>query len=459
MTEARQIDYREWHSLFRQIPAIDVESTRYYRHLKDATWSQYLFPPSTHAVYGNRLLRKLKFDNSPASLRLWGFVLSESERIYRARQAGMKVIAPMGDLGAVTPLIYSFPNTVAFYPDCLWWTPFLMESRVLFDDAAKLGLGEDCCFVRASLGAFLKRAYFPQPNLCIGTTGASCDDMAAVMSEVEGLGIPIHYFELPHRHDDVDKTKLQDFLSGQYQILCKKLEEKVGSTFSTKAFRDATQKVNRLRVLIGQIKSLVATQGHNPMGAVEMMNVEFAALSYYGDLDECILVLQEFHNLVKARVEAGFGYPEQNLRIVWITPPADPILMNYVEELGGRVVGSEYLINQSTPHIKVEDDPFQSLAEVHLSGSLMGSTAHRVDLVLEQLEKTRADGAIISGVFGSSHCPYETLPIVEALRSRSIPVLAFDVVAPGKMRLQSQIYNRIEAFMESLKARRRRRAG
>ncbi|MCX6639916.1 MAG: 2-hydroxyacyl-CoA dehydratase family protein [bacterium] len=455
-----QIDYREWHQLFKQVPDQQVETTRYYRQLDDAPWSQYLFPPSTHAVYGNRLLRKLHFDNSPAALRLWGFVLSEGERIFRARQAGMKIIAPMGDLGCVTPLIYSFPNTIAFYPDCLWWTPFLMESHVLFDDAAELGLGEDSCFVRAALGAFFKQAYFPKPDLCIGTVGATCDDMAAVMSEVDRMEIPIYYFELPPRSDVVsDQTRWVNFLGVQYGALTSRLEEVTGAAFSVERFRAAVLKVNRLRRLIAEIKKYAASLGPNPMGAVEMMNVEFAALSYYGDLDECVEVLQDFKDCVQSRAAAGEGYRGQELRIVWVTPPADPLLMNYVEELGGRVVGSEYVINQTTPILKEEGDPFTILAEAQLAASLAGSTAFRVKLILEQLKSAGADGVIISGIFGSSHCPYETIPIVEALRKQNVPVLSFDVVAPGKMRLQSQIYNRIEAFMESLRARKRRHAG
>jgi len=62
---------------------------------------------------------------------------------------------------------------------------------------------------------------------------------------------------------------------------------------------------------------------------------------------------------------------------------------------------------------------------------------------------------IISGVFGSSHCPYETSKIIDEVRQQNIPVLSFDVAAPGKIRLQSQIFNRMEAFMESLRFRKR----
>jgi len=460
MIEAKQIDYRQWHDLFKEIPDELVETTRYYRHLPDAEWSQYLFPPSTHTVYGNRLLRKLKFDNSRAALRLWGFVLSESERIYRARQAGMKVVAVMGDLGAVTPLVYSFPNTVAFYPDCLWWTPFLMESRVLFNEAAEQGMGEDCCFVRAALGAFSKRAYFPKPDLLVGTVGATCDDMAAVMSGAEFIGNDVYYLELPARETTVgDRQKQIAFLSDRYEELADHLSRITGTAFEEDRFRTTIKRVNILRSLIAEIKSLSASMGPNPIGGIEMMNVEFAALSYYGDREECIQVLSDVRDEMKARVDQQYGYDNQPLRIVWVTPPADPILLNYAENLGARIVGSEYVINQSTPIFETSGDCFRNLARGHLEGSLMGSSQFRVDLVMDQVRRTNADGVIISGVFATTHCPYETKPIVDAVRQEGVPVLAFDVVAPGKKQLQSQIYNRMEAFIESLRMRRSRRAG
>ncbi|MBC8204541.1 MAG: 2-hydroxyacyl-CoA dehydratase [FCB group bacterium] len=455
---ARQIDYREWHHLFRQIPEELVESTRYYRHLNDAEWSKYLFPPSTHAVYGNRLLRKLKFDNSLASLRLWGFAMSEGERLYRARQSGYRVIAEMGDLGAVTPLVHSFPDTISFYPDCLWWTPFLMESHVLFNEAAEFGLGEDCCFVRAAIGGYSKRAYFPKPDLNIGVTGATCDDMAAVMSEIALSGDEIHWFELPHRSEDNFQYS-KKFLAGEHKKLCNKMEELTGVKFSESRFNDVVDKVNRLRSLIKECKELTAADGLNPIGGIEMMNVEFSALSYYADLDECLSVIEDFRDMLKARVNAKEGYTGQDIKIIWVTPAADPILINYLEELGGRIAGSEYVINQVTSRIRKDCSPFEALAEAQLQGSLMGSSAFRAQLVLDEIERTKADGAIISGIFGSSHCPFETSIIIKAVREKGLPVLAFDTAQPGKVKLQSQIYNRMQAFMESIRISRSRYAG
>lgn len=450
-----QISAEEWARLHQEIPGETIRETRYFRRLPDASWSDYLFPPSTHLIYGSRLLNKLKFDNSLAALRLWGFVLSEGERLYRARQAGMKVIALMGDLGAVTPLVYSFPNVVAFYPDCLWWTPFISESGVLFREAARFSLGEDCCFVRAALGGFAKRAYFPTPELLIGTVGASCDDMAAVMAHVERLGYRIHYLELPHRNG-VNSSSAEELLTAGYRSLIAELERLTGAQYSEDRLGESIRRTNRQRNIIADMRRLAATETLSPMGALEMLNAEFAPLSSYGDPEECLAVLSGLYEVMKGRVEAQVGYHGADLRLVWVTPPADPQLMTYVEGLGGRVVATEYLINQTRAIISESGDPLKALARAQMHGSLMGSSTARAELVLREARAANAEGAIISGIFGSSHCPWETAPIREALRREGVPSLAFDVVEPGRKALQSQLYNRIEAFIEMLTARRRR---
>ncbi|MEO0052392.1 MAG: hypothetical protein ABIK11_07665, partial [candidate division WOR-3 bacterium] len=181
-----RITFEEWDDLFQQIPDELIEKFHYFPPNQDA-WSKYLFPPQVFAIYGARHLRRLKFDNSLAALRLWGFVNNESERLFRARQIGRRVIAVMGDLGPLAVLVNAFPDCVPFYPDCWWWTPFAMESKVLLETAARLGIGEATCYSRAALGAFAKHSYFPDPDLIIAATGASCDDYSGVESLVARL--------------------------------------------------------------------------------------------------------------------------------------------------------------------------------------------------------------------------------------------------------------------------------
>ncbi|MBM3313199.1 hypothetical protein FJY70_01240, partial [candidate division WOR-3 bacterium] len=197
--EPARVSFDEWLELFERVPDELIERYHYYGN-GDA-WSKYLFPPQTFAIYGMRHLRRLKFDNSLAALRMWGFVQNETERLFRARQTGLRVIATMGDLGAVPVIVNSFPDCVAFYPDCIWWTPFAMESRVLFDAAAELGIGDATCFSRAALGAFAKHSYFPDPDLVIASTGASCDDFSGVEQLVERFAPDMLWVEEPMREE------------------------------------------------------------------------------------------------------------------------------------------------------------------------------------------------------------------------------------------------------------------
>ena len=100
-------------------------------------------------------LEQLQFDNSPAALRLWNFLLTENERLHQARANGDKIVGTMKDLGTVPVMAYALPGVRAFYPDGAWWTPCLMEcSDKLLQQAEVMGIDASFCPVRAMLPAF-----------------------------------------------------------------------------------------------------------------------------------------------------------------------------------------------------------------------------------------------------------------------------------------------------------------
>src|SRR5512135_3781073 len=122
---------------------------------------------------GDLRLNQLKFDNSPAALRLWNFLLSENKRLKQARARGDKLVGAMKDLGTVPVMAYSLPALRAFYPDGAWWTPCLMEgSDGLLQKADALGLDASLCPVRAMVAAFQNGEHFPRPDLSLCSTGA-----------------------------------------------------------------------------------------------------------------------------------------------------------------------------------------------------------------------------------------------------------------------------------------------
>ena len=119
-----------------------------------------------------------------------------------------------------------------------------------------------------------------------------------------------------------------------------------------------------------------------------------------------------------------------------------------------QIVGTEYVINQALHEIPEDQEPMTALAENLLNASLIGSSRHRAKSIIEQAQRHHAEGIVISGILGGSHCAFETNLIQEYVAAETeLPVLAFDVPAPTTA-VSSQIKTRLEAFVELLRARR-----
>lgn len=456
----KKISLKEWSRQFCQLDTAFINSFYYY---KNNDWGRYLFPPATFMVYGTRQLKHLKLDNSLASLRLWGFSFNESERLFRAKQNGKKVIAAMGDLGTVPVIIMAFPDSIPFYPDCTWWTPFFNESNVLLDRASEMGVPEASCFVRSALAAFDKKAYFPKPDLLFASTGASCDDYSGIMQMIGNLGHDLTWLEMPNRRphqkyftsEEYKKTaqgmeypaRFEDYLVHEYKKVWQKMSELTGID-NIELLKTSIKKTNKLRRLVEDIKSVCYQTQIAPLPALEMMVIEFGNLYAYADFDEWFDICQMIYETIQERVKKGVGVLDKNaVPIAWIMPTADPILLNLVEDLGGRVVATEYVINQALSPIEENIDPFSALARSFLNASLIGSTEERVRGIKEQVEQNKIKGVIITNMLGASHCAMET-KLIEKMLGK-VPVLAIDVPAP--LGITEQLKTRIAAFMETLK--------
>jgi len=462
-TIPKKIGFNTWSSQFENIPDEIIKKYKYYNNDE---WGIYLSPPATFMVYGARELKRLKFDNSLEALRMWGFVFNETERLFRARQINKKIIATMGDLGTVPILVLSFPDCVPFYPECLWWIPFFKESTELLDTASKLGLPEATCFSRVVVSTFYKKAYFPKPDLILASTGASCDDYSCVMQLVEDMGYEIMWTEIPYRKNpdfllnkprpqDYEKTQqglpypriMEDYIVQEYHRIWQRLFKLTGVN-NPHRLAEIIKKVNQLRSLVAEIKQLNAAAEITPLPGLEMMTIEFGNLYGYADFDEWLDIVQMIHNMVKKRVEKGIGVLKKDaIPIAWITPSADPYLLNLVEDLGCRIIETEYVINQAMVQIEENIEPMKALARSFINGSLIGSPAERVINIKEKIAKKIIKGVLITNMLGASHCAMETRVIEKLLGS--VPVLSLDVPAP--FGITQQMKTRIEAFVEIIR--------
>ena len=414
-------------------------------------------------------LLQLQFDNSPAALRLWNFLLTENERLRQARAQGDKIVGAMKDLGTVPVMAYALPGVRAFYPDGAWWTPCLMEcSDKLLQQADAMGLDASFCPVRAMLPAFENGEHFPAPDLLICSIGAVCDDFSAIAQRLEHRGHPIFWWEMPRRRrpDDGEPAcelpgrltapKSQaDCVRTELQRVGRALGELAGRTLDDECLSAGIRAANQVRRLLAALRQTVYAAPAAPLPALEMLVAEMLALHFCSDREETIAVLDDLLAEVRARVRRNqFIISADAVRIFWVNPVADLHAMNLLEELGGRICGSDYMFTHALDLIPENLPPWEALARTALADPMVGPTADRAGRVIRECRAGGAEGVVISRIPGASHCAREGEIIRELVRrDLGIPAIELEI-PPVCDTLRPHLGSRLQALFETARARR-----
>ncbi|MBN1362800.1 MAG: 2-hydroxyacyl-CoA dehydratase [Sedimentisphaerales bacterium] len=459
MTEApRQLTLEEWDRRYEQLDQAGLIQPRYGGRL------------SRHLHDGDYRLAKLRYDNSPAALRLWNFLLTEEDRLREARECGKRVVGTMKDLGTVPVIAYSFSNLVAFYPDGAWWIPCVMElSAGLLEIADSLGIDESFCPVRAMLGAFVTRCHFPVPDLLVCSAGAVCDDFSAIAQRLEDLGHRILWWEVPHRPvpepNEVSvllpgglpaPERQVDLVKSELLRVKEALEALAGTSLDETALHAGIKKANEIRRCLAELRRLVYTAQCCPMPALEMLIAEMLAIHYCSDRDECLRVLEALLSEVRRRIASGVGVLGADAaRVFWVNPVADLRAMNLLEACGGRICGTEYLFTHALDAIPQDRPPMEALAATALADPMAGSSRQRAERICRDIGEFGAEAVVVSRIPGASHCALEGWTIQEVVRSKmDIPILEIEV-PPVADAAGPGLRTRLEALVETVKRRRR----
>jgi benzoyl-CoA reductase/2-hydroxyglutaryl-CoA dehydratase subunit BcrC/BadD/HgdB len=445
---------------------------RRYDELKtgglDEPW--YGGPLGRHLRDGDTRLRKLVFDNSPAALRLWNFLMTENDRLAQARQNRTKLVGTMKDLGTVPVMAYSLPNVVAFYPDGAWWIPCVMEGNTqLLEIADRLGIDESFCPVRAMLGAFVTCEHFPRPDLLICSTGAVCDDFSTIAQRLGSLGFAMEWWEVPHRrHPESDEDAIDlpggliapksqvDFVAGQFDRIKSLLEDVSGRPLTEEMLADGIRQANRVRGLLRELRESAYTAAPCPLPGLEMLIAEMLAIHFCSDRSETIRVLEDLLAEVRRRTADRVGVLSPDaVRVFWVNPVADLRAVNIAEDCGARICGTEYLFNHALELIPETLPPLEALARMVMADPMVGSAKDRAELICRNIERFGAEAVIISRIPGASHCALEGEIIRDVIhRQLGIPVLEIELPSLADA-MQPALKNRISALVESVRQRRK----
>jgi benzoyl-CoA reductase/2-hydroxyglutaryl-CoA dehydratase subunit BcrC/BadD/HgdB len=451
---ARRITLAEWDRRYAELCAAGLREPDYGGPLR------------RHVDQGDLRLLKLRMDNSAASLRLWNFLLSEEERLHRSRAEGKRLVGTMKDLGTVPVMAYSLSNLVAFYPDGAWWLPCVMEdSTRLLPIADSLGIDDSFCPVRALLGAFVSQAHFPLPGLLTCSVGATCDDLSAIAQRLESLGFPILWWEVPHRRRP-DPGEAAVALPGGFRApagqvaLVKSELERVKEALEAYAAERLSQqrlsagiaRANQVRRALAELRQLVFAAQVCPLPALEMLIAEMLAIHFCSDQNETIRVLAGLLEEVGRRVRSGAGVLEADaVRVFWVNPVADLRVMNLLEDVGGRVCGTDYMFCHALDPIPADLPPLEALAQVALADPMVGSPLDRAERICADIRRFKAEAVVFSRIPGASHCALEGTIIGDVVRAEfDIPVVEIEV-PPITDAIEPTLRTRLEALVETVK--------
>jgi len=422
-------------------------------------------PLRRHADAGDRRLCKLQMDNSAAALRLWNFLLSEEQRLRQTRDRGGRILGALKDLGTIPVMAYALDDVVAFYPDGAWWLPCIMENQTdALEVADAMGVDESFCPVRAMLGAFANRAHFPLPDLLTCSVGATCDDVSAIAQRLAHLGHSIVWWEVPHRRRPEPGEEAIGlsggfrapasqvaFVRAELERVREALEAWTGQRLTDSRLQAGIRRANRVRALLGELRRLGYTADPCPLPALEMLVAEMLAIHFCSDQQEAISVLDQLLGEVRSRVAAGQGVlPGGAVRVFWVNPVADLRVMNLLEDVGGRVCGTEYLFCHALDPISEDLPPMEALARSALADPMVGSPVDRAERICREAREFGAQAVVISRIPGASHCGLEGLVIGNVVRGRlGLPVAEIEV-PPITDALEPSLRTRLEALVETV---------
>jgi benzoyl-CoA reductase/2-hydroxyglutaryl-CoA dehydratase subunit BcrC/BadD/HgdB len=373
----------------------------------------------------------------------------------------------MKDLGTIPIMSYSLPNLTAFYPDGAWWIPCIMEANASALRAAEeLGINESICPVRAMVGAIAAESDFPVPELLICGVGATCDDFSALAQFINGLGHPIHWWELPYRRTpevgeaSVDlpggltaPQTLFDFVKEELLCIQKLLSEYSGTELTDTLLATGIARANEARRLIQKIRHTVFSSPSILLSPLELLITEMLIIHFCSDQEECIRVLECILESINNRKSIA---PESDLlKVFWVNPPADIKSMNVLEDCGFRLCGTDFMFTHALEPIPTDIDPIDALAKCVLADPMIGPSEDRARKVVSECQRFGAQGVIVSRIPGASHCAFEGEVIKDIVSEElDIPVIELEI-PPVCDAYEQSIKSRLHALADTIRARRK----
>lgn len=324
---------------------------------------------------------------------------------------------------------------------------------------------KSCSLVKATLGMLSSEVSVPRVGrLDLVVNPTTCDQKTKAGAMIATMGHRVYDMELP-RSKDSESARL--YWRESVQNLANRLTETTGRKLTRAKLKQAMARTARARDAFRTLHQLRRSRPACFLGkdAFLVTNAYF-----FDDLDRWCEAVEALNRELAARRTTGFQAVQRKAPRILFTgsPPIFPNLKLplLIEESGGVVVSDETCsANRMLYDLTAVDewrlyDMVDAIADRYLKPCTCPIFTHNTDRqrrLLELAESFAVDGVVYQSFSGCQVYEMEQRSIAEAMAERGLPMLYVETdYSPDDM---GQLSTRVEAFIESIKNRKRRKRG
>ncbi len=318
---------------------------------------------------------------------------------------------------------------------------------------------KSCPLVKATVGAFAADNFSDKPDYIIAPT--TCDQKAKSGAIIEDMGHTIYDMEFPRTKESQES---REYWRRSVRKFTKELSTDLNKKLTRKKLKASIQKVGYAQHLYHKLTSL-RKNAHVPILGVDMFVVTNAF--FFDKIDNWIdgatklveeleqRVTNEIHTAGKRSPRIVYtGSPPifPNLKIPLLIEGADAIIV------ADETCSSNRMFNDM---VSVDEwfvnDMVDAVADRYLKGCtcpIFTKNEDRKRRIIDLVREYKADGVVYQAFAGCQVYEMEQRSVLEAMEREGIPIIYLESdYSPSHL---GQLTTRIEAFIESLKNRKRK---
>lgn len=323
---------------------------------------------------------------------------------------------------------------------------------------------KSCSLVKATLGMLGSENAIPRTGkLDLVVNPTTCDQKKKASAMIEGMGYNVYDLELPPAKESEESRLYWQRSVRQFAL---RLGRLTGKKLTRKNLKAAMARTARAQAAFRTLHNYRKSSPALFLGkdAFLVTNAFF-----FDDIERWTAAVEKLNAELAMRQAEGFQAAQRKAPRILFTgsPPIFPNLKLplLIEEAGGVVVADEtcsanrMLYDMTAVDEWRVNDMVDGLADRYLKPCtcpIFTRNDDRQRRLLELAASFNADGVVYQAFSGCQVYEMEQRSIAEALNAKGIPMLYVETdYSPDDM---GQLSTRIEAFLESIKTRKRKRA-